>query len=110
MAYARTASARQHAASKSPAVQEGAILLCLCCHQCCCGLDATSIACGFATPTSLLASLRRLLLCGSPGYIFAGLDHEWGVELYGELLEIGGGKERMTKYFIVSLRLTNRHN
>ena len=23
--------------------------------------------------------------------------HEWGVELYGELLEIGGGKERMTK-------------
>ncbi|KAI8471357.1 MAG: HAD-like domain-containing protein [Monoraphidium minutum] len=28
-----------------------------------------------------------------------GLDHEWGVELYGELLEIGGGKERMTKYF-----------
>ncbi len=30
-----------------------------------------------------------------------GLDHEWGVELYGELLEIGGGKERMTKYFTV---------
>jgi hypothetical protein len=29
----------------------------------------------------------------------AGLDHTWGVELYGELLEIGGGKERMTKYF-----------
>lgn len=28
-----------------------------------------------------------------------GLDHEWGVDLYGELLEIGGGKERMTKYF-----------
>ncbi|KIZ07442.1 Protein cbbY, chromosomal [Monoraphidium neglectum] len=28
-----------------------------------------------------------------------GLDHDWGVELYGELLEIGGGKERMTKYF-----------
>jgi len=26
-----------------------------------------------------------------------GLDHTWGVELYGELLEIGGGKERMTK-------------
>jgi hypothetical protein len=25
----------------------------------------------------------------------------WGVELYGELLEIGGGKERMTKYFQV---------
>lgn len=30
-----------------------------------------------------------------------GLDHEWGVHLYGELLEIGGGKERMTKYFKV---------
>jgi hypothetical protein len=30
-----------------------------------------------------------------------GLDHEWGVELYGHLLEIGGGKERMTKYFKV---------
>eukprot|EP00879_Flechtneria_rotunda_P030179 GHRR01032778.1.p1 GENE.GHRR01032778.1~~GHRR01032778.1.p1 ORF type:complete len:157 (+),score=32.33 GHRR01032778.1:148-618(+) len=28
-----------------------------------------------------------------------GLDHTWGVELYGELLEIGGGKERMAKYF-----------
>lgn len=28
-----------------------------------------------------------------------GLNHTWGVELYGELLEIGGGKERMTKYF-----------
>uniref|UniRef100_A0A383WAR1 Uncharacterized protein n=1 Tax=Tetradesmus obliquus TaxID=3088 RepID=A0A383WAR1_TETOB len=28
-----------------------------------------------------------------------GLDHAWGVELYGKLLEIGGGKERMTKYF-----------
>ncbi|KAG1659805.1 hypothetical protein FOA52_002141 [Chlamydomonas sp. UWO 241] len=28
-----------------------------------------------------------------------GLDHEWGVDLYGKLLEIGGGKERMTKYF-----------
>ncbi|KAF6255031.1 hypothetical protein COO60DRAFT_259290 [Scenedesmus sp. NREL 46B-D3] len=28
-----------------------------------------------------------------------GLTHTWDVELYGELLEIGGGKERMTKYF-----------
>lgn len=26
-----------------------------------------------------------------------GLKHEWSVELYGELLKIGGGKERMTK-------------
>jgi hypothetical protein len=26
-----------------------------------------------------------------------GLPHSWSVELYGELLKIGGGKERMTK-------------
>lgn len=26
-------------------------------------------------------------------------QHVWGVDLYGHLLEIGGGKERMTKYF-----------
>lgn len=25
----------------------------------------------------------------------AGLDHEWSLEQYGVLLEIGGGKERM---------------
>ena len=29
-----------------------------------------------------------------------GLNHEWDVPLYGKLLEIGGGKERMTKYFM----------
>jgi HAD superfamily hydrolase (TIGR01509 family) len=29
----------------------------------------------------------------------AGIDAEWDVELYGELLEIAGGKERMTHYF-----------
>eukprot|EP00897_Mesotaenium_endlicherianum_P004140 jgi/Mesen1/3754/ME000205S03014 len=28
-----------------------------------------------------------------------GLDVTWDVELYGELLKIGGGKERMTHYF-----------
>ncbi|KAL2644840.1 hypothetical protein R1flu_012427 [Riccia fluitans] len=28
-----------------------------------------------------------------------GLPTVWGVELYGELLKIGGGKERMTHYF-----------
>ena len=32
----------------------------------------------------------------------SGLDHEWGVDLYGKLLETGGGKERMMKYFTVS--------
>lgn len=29
----------------------------------------------------------------------AGIDADWDVELYGELLEIAGGKERMTHYF-----------
>lgn len=29
----------------------------------------------------------------------AGIDVEWDVELYGELLKIAGGKERMTHYF-----------
>ena len=28
-----------------------------------------------------------------------GLTNEWDVELYGDLLKIGGGKERMTSYF-----------
>ena len=28
-----------------------------------------------------------------------GLGFEWSVEKYGELLEVGGGKERMTAYF-----------
>jgi beta-phosphoglucomutase-like phosphatase (HAD superfamily) len=28
-----------------------------------------------------------------------GLSNEWNVEKYGELLKIGGGKERMTAYF-----------
>lgn len=32
-------------------------------------------------------------------FLAKGLNHTWNVELYGELLEIGGGKERMTKYF-----------
>ena len=29
----------------------------------------------------------------------AGIDAEWDVELYGRLLKIAGGKERMTHYF-----------
>jgi HAD superfamily hydrolase (TIGR01509 family) len=28
-----------------------------------------------------------------------GLPHEWGLEAYGALLEVGGGKERMDAYF-----------
>lgn len=31
----------------------------------------------------------------------AELPHEWSVEKYGELLTTGGGKERMTRYFLV---------
>ena len=27
------------------------------------------------------------------------IDEEWGVELYGKLLEVGGGKERMTAHW-----------
>jgi hypothetical protein len=34
----------------------------------------------------------------------SGIPHEWGLELYGELLRIGGGKERMTAYFKVQPR------
>jgi hypothetical protein len=30
---------------------------------------------------------------------FAGIPHDWDVPTYGKLLEIGGGKERMTHYF-----------
>lgn len=33
----------------------------------------------------------------------AGINHEWDLELYGRLLETGGGKERMTAYFTVSV-------
>jgi HAD superfamily hydrolase (TIGR01509 family) len=29
----------------------------------------------------------------------AGIDCEWDVDLYGELLKVAGGKERMTHYF-----------
>lgn len=29
----------------------------------------------------------------------AGIDSDWDVELYGELLKVAGGKERMTHYF-----------
>jgi HAD superfamily hydrolase (TIGR01509 family) len=29
----------------------------------------------------------------------SGIDDEWGVELYGKLLETGGGKERMTAHW-----------
>ena len=32
----------------------------------------------------------------------AGIKHEWDLDLYGVLLQTGGGKERMTRYFTVS--------
>ena len=39
----------------------------------------------------------------------AGIDAEWDVELYGELLKIAGGKERMTHYFDTK-RLADRQD
>jgi len=29
----------------------------------------------------------------------SGIDASWGIDLYGHLLEVGGGKERMTAYW-----------
>jgi hypothetical protein len=37
------------------------------------------------------------------------IPHEWGVEEYGRLLEIGGGKERMTAFFEVCLRFLRQY-
>lgn len=34
-------------------------------------------------------------------HVCAGINHEWDIDLYGRLLETGGGKERMTAYFTV---------
>ena len=39
----------------------------------------------------------------------AGLDFAWTVEEYGNLLAIGGGKERMSHYFTVRLLFDPRH-
>lgn len=39
-----------------------------------------------------------------------GLDHEWGVDQYGVLLETGGGKERMTRYFSVRVDCHHTEN
>ncbi len=55
----------------------------------------------------LTACRNKLSLCSITYLKYmhgsAGLEHHvWDVDLYGELLEIGGGKERMTKYFKVS--------
>ena len=37
-------------------------------------------------------------------WVRAGLGlHEWSVEEYGRLLETGGGKERMMRYFLVRI-------
>lgn len=52
-----------------------------------------------------LACLVVLLVTDRDRYLCwrdEGLADTWDVPLYGELLEIGGGKERMTKYFKVS--------
>jgi hypothetical protein len=47
------------------------------------------------------------VLCSLGFHPAPGLDHEWSLEKYGELLEIGGGKERMDAYF--SVRGPARH-
>lgn len=39
--------------------------------------------------------LSRAAFSSSQAFQRKGLKHDWDVELYGELLEIGGGKERM---------------
>lgn len=39
------------------------------------------------------------LPCPCPCPPNTGLDHEWSLDQYGELLEVGGGKERMDAYF-----------
>ena len=36
-------------------------------------------------------------------HFHAGIHHVWDLELYGRLLETGGGKERMTAYFTVCM-------
>jgi len=39
-----------------------------------------------------------------------GLTNEWDVELYGKLLKIGGGKERMTGKLVFHLTIShNKH-
>ncbi|CAI6003268.1 unnamed protein product [Closterium sp. NIES-64] len=58
-----------------------AALLCLCCALLCCAL------------------LCSALLCCAGSCSQKGLGVTWDVPLYGELLKIGGGKERMTHYF-----------
>eukprot|EP00798_Chlamydomonas_sp_ICE-L_P008224 gene8224-1490_t len=64
-------------------------------------VQASTLALALATIALLLmsafpVSTHEQLNTTSPT---AGLKHEWSVELYGDLLEIGGGMERMTKYF-----------
>ena len=45
------------------------------------------------------------MCCRATVHACAGLKHEWDLQLYGRLLETGGGKERMTAYFTVSLAI-----
>lgn len=48
-------------------------------------------------PHPLPLPTGHALLLPSPSS--PGLDHEWSLDQYGVLLEIGGGKERMHHYF-----------
>ena len=42
---------------------------------------------------------RTLQVAFNEAFKQQGLPHEWSEEKYGELLKIGGGKERMHAYF-----------
>lgn len=68
--------------------------------------DAADQACSPATvppgspsrhDSSLQAEGHRIAF--NEAFRRKGLDHEWSLEQYGVLLEIGGGKERMNAYF-----------
>eukprot|EP00798_Chlamydomonas_sp_ICE-L_P008214 gene8214-1478_t len=76
-----------------------------CCTR---SVQASTLALALATIALLLmsafpVSTHEQLNTTSPtaglGPDLTCLKHEWSVELYGDLLEIGGGMERMTKYF-----------
>ena len=49
-----------------------------------------------------LGAMRWRVVMSSWVRVGLGL-HEWSVEEYGRLLETGGGKERMMRYFLVRI-------
>ena len=56
-------------------------------------------------PVTWNGSASPCICCPKTITACAGIKHEWDLELYGRLLETGGGKERMTAYFTVSMLL-----